>query len=155
MDLYHLRQGLHVIASFWDYHGGAKSRVSVRGNSVRFRVCDIPAQGLIGLIRILISTNCNFFSRSPSQNNSKVKRAWLRAMGDRPGSPSRVRMSEDKVRMKDMCWFARIFLGSYRATRCRWARPPGPGLREAGRYRKYFSFGKILEIFNLGTIDLP
>jgi hypothetical protein len=23
------------------------------------------------------------------------------------------------------------------------------------RYRKYFSFGKILEIFNLGTIDLP
>jgi hypothetical protein len=77
MDLYHLRQGLHVIASFWDYHGGAKSRVSVRGNSVRFRVCDIPAQGLIGLIRILISTNCNFFSKSPSQNNSKVKRLGL------------------------------------------------------------------------------
>jgi hypothetical protein len=36
MDLYHLRQGLHVIASSWDYHGGAQSRVSVRGNSVRF-----------------------------------------------------------------------------------------------------------------------
>jgi hypothetical protein len=36
MDLYHLRQGLHVIASSWDYHGGAESRVSVRGNSVRF-----------------------------------------------------------------------------------------------------------------------
>jgi hypothetical protein len=33
MDLYHLRQGLHVIASSWDYHGGAESRVSVRGNS--------------------------------------------------------------------------------------------------------------------------
>jgi hypothetical protein len=25
-------------------------------------VCDIPAQGLIGLIRILIPTSCNFFS---------------------------------------------------------------------------------------------
>jgi hypothetical protein len=36
MDLYHLRQGLHVIASSWDYHGGAESRVSVRGNSGRF-----------------------------------------------------------------------------------------------------------------------
>jgi hypothetical protein len=42
MDLYHLRQGLHVIASSWDYHGGAESRVSVRGNSVRFM---IPARG--------------------------------------------------------------------------------------------------------------
>jgi hypothetical protein len=36
MDLYHLRQGLHVIAASWDYHGGAESRVSVCGNSVRF-----------------------------------------------------------------------------------------------------------------------
>jgi hypothetical protein len=36
MDLYHLRQRLHVIASSWDYHGGAESRVSVRGNSGRF-----------------------------------------------------------------------------------------------------------------------
>jgi hypothetical protein len=33
-------------------------------------------------------------------------------MGDRPGSPSRVRMSEDKVRRKDMCWSVGIFLGS-------------------------------------------
>jgi hypothetical protein len=38
MDSYHLRQGLHVIASSWDYHGGAESRVSVRGNSDRFNV---------------------------------------------------------------------------------------------------------------------
>jgi hypothetical protein len=36
MDLYHLRQGLHVIAASWDYHRGAKSRVSVCGNSIRF-----------------------------------------------------------------------------------------------------------------------
>jgi hypothetical protein len=36
MDLYHLRQVLHVIATSWDYHGGAESRVSVCGNSVCF-----------------------------------------------------------------------------------------------------------------------
>jgi hypothetical protein len=48
----------------------------------------------------------------PITKNSKVKRAWLGAMGDRPGSPSRVRMSEDKVRRKDMCWSLGIFLGS-------------------------------------------
>jgi hypothetical protein len=30
--------------------------------------CDILAQGLIGLIRILIPTSCNFFSGSPSLN---------------------------------------------------------------------------------------
>jgi hypothetical protein len=46
------------------------------------------------------------------KKNSKVKRAWLEAMGDRPGSPSRVRMSEDKVRINDMCWSVGIFLGS-------------------------------------------
>jgi hypothetical protein len=26
-----------VIASSWGYHGGAESRVSIRGNSVRFK----------------------------------------------------------------------------------------------------------------------
>jgi hypothetical protein len=41
MDLHHLRQGLHVIASSWDYHGGAESRVSVRGNSVHFNTKEI------------------------------------------------------------------------------------------------------------------
>jgi hypothetical protein len=49
--------------------------------------------------------------RKPITKNSKVKRVWLGAMGDRPGSPSRVRMSEDKVRRKDMCWSVGIFLG--------------------------------------------
>ena len=29
-------------------------------------------------------------------------------MGDRPGSPSRVRMSEDKVRKKDLCGSVRV-----------------------------------------------
>jgi hypothetical protein len=50
--------------------------------------------------------------RKPITKNSKVKHAWLGAMGDRPGSPSRVRMSEDKVRRNDMCWSVGIFLGS-------------------------------------------
>ena len=80
--------------------------------------------------RILIPTSCNFFSRSPSLKNSKVKRAWPGAMGDRPGSPSRVRMSEDKVRKKDLC-------GSVRAVYVLEKLPDvsGPGLVEAGRYR--------------------
>jgi hypothetical protein len=30
MDLYHLRQGLHVIAASWDYHGGAESSFRLR-----------------------------------------------------------------------------------------------------------------------------
>jgi hypothetical protein len=37
MDLYHLKQGLHVVASSWDYHRGAESRVSVRGNFGSFQ----------------------------------------------------------------------------------------------------------------------
>ena len=51
-------------------------------------------------------------------------------MDDRPGSTSRVRMSEDKVCRKDMCWSVRIV--------CVLVKLPdvsGPGLREAGRYR--------------------
>jgi hypothetical protein len=47
MDLYHLRQGLHVIASSWDYHEGAESRVSVRGNSVRFSSTTSPMISIV------------------------------------------------------------------------------------------------------------
>jgi hypothetical protein len=35
-------------------------------------VCDIPAQGLIGLIRILIPISCNFFFGSPSPKTPKL-----------------------------------------------------------------------------------
>jgi hypothetical protein len=50
-------------------------------------------------------------------------------MGDRPGSSSRVRTSEDKVRRKDLCW-------SVRTVYVLEKRPDvsGPGLEEAGRY---------------------
>ena len=50
-------------------------------------------------------------------------------MGDRPGSSSRVRTSEDKVCRKDMCWSVRIV--------CVLIKLPdvsGPGLEEEGRY---------------------
>ena len=79
---------------------------------------------------ILVPTSCNFFSKSPSLKNSKVKRAWPGAMGDRPGSSSRGRMSEDKVRRKDWCWSVRAIyvLGKLSDV-------SGPGLEEAGHYR--------------------
>jgi hypothetical protein len=75
-------------------------------------------------------TSCNFFFGSPSRKNSKVKRSWPEEMGDRPGSSSRVRMSEDKVCRKDLCW-------SVRAVYVLEKRPDvsGPCLEEAGRYR--------------------
>ena len=51
-------------------------------------------------------------------------------IGDRPGSSSRVRTSEDKVYRKDLCW-------SVRAVYILDKQPDvsGPGLGEAGRYR--------------------
>ena len=51
-------------------------------------------------------------------------------MGDRSGSPSRVCMSEDKVRRKDLC-------GSVRAVYVleKLLDVSGPGLIEVGRYR--------------------
>jgi hypothetical protein len=41
-------------------------------------VCDIPAQGLIGLIRILIPISCNFFSGSSSQKTPKLSMLGLK-----------------------------------------------------------------------------
>jgi hypothetical protein len=41
-------------------------------NLLRGGVCDISAQGLIGLIWILIPTSCNFFSGSPSRKTPKL-----------------------------------------------------------------------------------
>ena len=51
-------------------------------------------------------------------------------MGDQPGSPSRVRMSEDKVCRKDLC-------GSMRAVYVLEKLPDvsGPSLVEVGRYK--------------------
>jgi hypothetical protein len=42
-----------------------------RKTNLPAHACDIAAQGLIGLIRILIPTSCNFFSGSPSLKTPK------------------------------------------------------------------------------------
>ena len=71
--------------------------------------CDTPAQGLIGLIEYSYQQVAIFFgSRSPK--NSEVKACLAQSnlgMGDRPGSSSRMRTSEDKVCRKDWCWSVR------------------------------------------------
>ena len=51
-------------------------------------------------------------------------------MGDRPGSYSQMRTSEDKVCRKDMCWSVRIVCVLIKLSDI-----SGPGLEEAGRYR--------------------
>ena len=56
-------------------------------------------------------------------------------MGQRPGSDSQVRTSEDKVRRKDMCWSVRAV--------CVLVKLPdvsGSGLGEAGRYNSPIPF---------------
>ena len=50
-------------------------------------------------------------------------------MGDRPGSSSRVRTSEDKVRRKDLCWSVRAIYILQKLSDV-----SGPSLGEAGRY---------------------
>jgi hypothetical protein len=55
--------------------------------------------------------------------------AWPRAMGDRLGSSSRVRTSEDKVHRKDLCWSVRVIYVLEKRLDV-----SGPGLVEAGRY---------------------
>ena len=51
-------------------------------------------------------------------------------MGDRPGTSSRVRTSEDKLHRKDMCWSVRAVYVLDKLSDV-----IGPGLGEAGRYR--------------------
>ena len=51
-------------------------------------------------------------------------------MGDQPGSPYRVCMSEDKVRRKDLCGSVRVVYVLEKLLDV-----SGPGLIEAGRYR--------------------
>jgi hypothetical protein len=95
---------------------------------------------------ILIPTSCNFFSGSSSRNNSKVKRAWPGAMGDRPGSSFRVRTSEDKVRRKDLCWSVRaVYVLKKRPDVSR------PGLEEAGRYSLLLAHPYNSKVFTINT----
>ena len=64
-------------------------------------------------------------------------------MGDRPGSYSRVRTSEDKVCRKDMCWSVRIVCVLVKLSDV-----SGTGLWEAGCYNSY------LNVFGIGSCSL-
>ena len=61
-------------------------------------------------------------------------------MGDRPGSDFRVRMSEDKVCRKDMCWSVRIVCVLVKLSYV-----SGPGLEEAGDVTLCRSDNNIVE----------
>jgi hypothetical protein len=68
---------------------------------------DILAQGLIELREYLYQHGASSFSEDYLERTFKLSVLGLEqfGMGDRPRSFSRVRMSEDKVRTKDSCWF--------------------------------------------------
>ena len=68
-------------------------------------------------------------------------------MGDRPGSSSWERMSEDKVRRKDWCWFVRAVYVLEKLSNV-----SGPGLKEAGRYR--IDLDRLYILFNPSFINL-
>jgi hypothetical protein len=69
--------------------------------------CDILAQGLIELIEYPYQQDASSFSEAYLERTSKLSVLGLEQFGmsDRPRSFSRVRMSEDKVRTKDSCWY--------------------------------------------------
>jgi hypothetical protein len=68
---------------------------------------DILAQGLIELIVYSYQQGASSFSEAYLERTSKLSVVGLEqfGMGDRLGSFPRVHMSEDKVRIKDLCWF--------------------------------------------------
>jgi hypothetical protein len=68
--------------------------------------CDILAQGLIELIEYSYQQAASSFLEAYLERTSKLSVLGLEqfGMGDRPGSFSWVRMSEDKMRTKDSCW---------------------------------------------------
>jgi hypothetical protein len=65
-----------------------------------------PGPRLNRINRVLISIRCIFFFGRLSRKNFQVKRAWLGTIWDGwpTGKFSRVRISEDKVYTKDLCW---------------------------------------------------
>jgi hypothetical protein len=64
------------------------------------------AQGLIELIEYPYKQGASSFLEAYLERTSKLSMLGLEqfGMGDRPGSFSWVRMTEDKVRTKDSCW---------------------------------------------------
>jgi hypothetical protein len=77
--------------------------------------CNILAQDLTGLIGYSYQQVATSFPKVHIQRTPKLSVLGLEWWGDRPGSSSRVRISEDKVRRKDLCWSVRavyFFSGS-------------------------------------------
>ena len=65
-----------------------------------------PGPRLNRINKVSIPTRCIFFFGSLSRKNLQVKRAWLGVIWDGWSTEKffRVRMSEDKVRIKDSYW---------------------------------------------------
>jgi hypothetical protein len=73
-----------------------------------------PGRRLNRIDRILIATRCIFFSRSLLERTSRLsvidsKQFWDRWLTEKF---SLVRMSEDKVRTKNLCWSVGMVYGS-------------------------------------------
>lgn len=83
--------------------GRVRSRLDI-GVLVRYK-------SLIGLIKMLIPTICNFFFGRSSPNNSQVKCAWPGTMDDYLRSSFRCAWPRTKCE-KNMCWSIREFLRS-------------------------------------------
>jgi hypothetical protein len=69
-----------VIASSWDYHGGAESRVSVRGNSGRFRR-DAPGLHLLRPNRGLVPRQADFIFSQIRTDATLQECAYLGQIG--------------------------------------------------------------------------
>jgi hypothetical protein len=91
--------------------------------------CDAPAQRLDRIGKGTRKNKLQLLFRKPITKNSKVKRAWHGAMWvtDREVLPG-WRMSEHKVRRKDMCWSVGDILSVLESL----SGVGGPGLGEAG-----------------------
>jgi hypothetical protein len=79
------------------------------------------AQGLIELIEYPYKQGASSFLEAYLERTSKLSMLGLEqfGMGDRPGSFSWVRMTEDKVRTKDSCWSVGTIYDT-REPKCAW-----------------------------------
>jgi hypothetical protein len=129
-----------ILAHIWDTSGfvlksGCDADHVGRVISWPLRWC-FPSPRLNRINRVSIPTRCIFFFRSLSRKNFHVKRAWLGSIWDGwpTGKFSQVRMSEDKVCIKDSCWSVGTI---YDPRELPWVSTAGPGIGRGvtGRYR--------------------
>jgi hypothetical protein len=89
--------------------GGSWIVVDRRGHRSSKGWIVISWQDLIKLIEYPYQQCASYFSESYRERTSKLSVLGLEqfVMGDQPKSFLRLRMSEDKVRTKDLCWSVR------------------------------------------------